>query len=124
MISGTHILKGLENLFIKVYFIFKYVYVPLWDYVHVSAGTCQGQTRRSDALKLNMWVLGTKLICKNSELTQPLSHLSRPKACVLFSYFLEGFVAGFFFPPVHTLQVSALHSHSTMDKQRLNRNSV
>lgn len=123
MISGTHILKGLENLFIKVYFIFKYVYVPLWDYVHVSAGTCQDQTR-SDALKLNMCVLGTKLICKNSELIQPLSHLSRPKACVLFSYFLEGFVAGFPPPPVHTLQVSALHSHSTMDKQWLNRNSV
>lgn len=62
MISGTHILKGLGNLFIKVYFIFKYVCVPLWHYVHVSAGTCQDQTRVSDALKLSMWVLGTKLM--------------------------------------------------------------
>lgn len=54
MVSEAHILKGLGYLFIKVYLIFKYVYVSLWDYVHVSVGTCQGQTRVSDALKLNM----------------------------------------------------------------------
>lgn len=54
MVSETHILKDLGYLFIKVYLIFKYVYVSLWDYVNVSVGTCQGQTRVSDALKLNM----------------------------------------------------------------------
>lgn len=105
MVNETHRLKGLGYLFIKVYLIFKYVYVSLWDYVHVSVGSGQAQTRVSDALKLNMWVLETKL-CARTVSHQPLSHLSRPKACILFSYFLAGFVAGFCVC-AHTLQFSA-----------------
>lgn len=39
IINETHPFKGLGNSFIKVYFLFKYVYMPLWGYVHMSAGT-------------------------------------------------------------------------------------
>lgn len=91
---------------LNIYFIFNYICLTMWEYVHVTAGASGVQQRALNSLELELqvvvncpaWVVRTKLgtSTKNSVCSDSLSHLYSLSCFFLFLLLLlfVGFEAG------------------------------